>query len=199
MLADYGFKVSENYRIVKSIDEAIEYIRDFDSRRKSLAYDTDGAVLKVNAVYQQDILGATGKDPRWAIAFKFPPEQAETRLEDIVIQVGRTGVLTPTAVLTPVRLSGSTVSRATLHNEDFIKAKDIRIGDTVVINKAGEIIPEVLHVVLGKRPEDRSLMRCRRNVRSAAGLLNVKTVRQLCAALIRIARLWDARADPFCF
>ena len=154
MLADYGFKVSENYRIVKSIDAAIEYIRDFDSRRKSLAYDTDGAVLKVNAVYQQDILGATGKDPRWAIAFKFPPEQAETRLEDIVIQVGRTGVLTPTAVLTPVRLSGSTVSRATLHNEDFIKAKDIRIGDTVVINKAGEIIPEVLHVVLGKRPED---------------------------------------------
>lgn len=154
MLADYGFKVSENYRIVKSIDEAIEYIRDFDSRRKSLAYDTDGAVLKVNAVYQQDILGATGKDPRWAIAFKFPPEQAETRLEDIVIQVGRTGVLTPTAVLTPVRLSGSTVSRATLHNEDFIKAKDIRIGDTVVINKAGEIIPEVLYVVLGKRPED---------------------------------------------
>lgn len=154
MLADYGFKVSENYRIVKSIDAAIEYIRDFDSRRKSLAYDTDGAVLKVNAVYQQDILGATGKDPRWAIAFKFPPEQAETRLEDIVIQVGRTGVLTPTAVLTPVRLSGSTVSRATLHNEDFIKAKDIRIGDTVVINKAGEIIPEVLYVVLGKRPED---------------------------------------------
>ena len=147
-------KVSENYRIVKSIDAAIEYIRDFDSRRKSLAYDTDGAVLKVNAVYQQDILGATGKDPRWAIAFKFPPEQAETRLEDIVIQVGRTGVLTPTAVLTPVRLSGSTVSRATLHNEDFIKAKDIRIGDTVVINKAGEIIPEVLYVVLGKRPED---------------------------------------------
>ena len=134
MLADYGFKVSENYSIVKSIDAAIEYIRDFDSRRKSLAYDTDGAVLKVNAVYQQDILGATGKDPRWAIAFKFPPEQAETRLEDIVIQVGRTGVLTPTAVLTPVRLSGSTVSRATLHNEDFIKAKDIRIGDTVVIN-----------------------------------------------------------------
>ena len=106
MLADYGFKVSENYRIVKSIDAAIEYIRDFDSRRKSLAYDTDGAVLKVNAVYQQDILGATGKDPRWAIAFKFPPEQAETRLEDIVIQVGRTGVLTPTAVLTPVTAVG---------------------------------------------------------------------------------------------
>lgn len=153
MLADYGFKVSENYCVVKSVDEAIKYIKDFDAKRKDLAYDTDGVVLKVNAVYQQNILGATGKDPRWAIAFKFPPEQAETQLEDIVIQVGRTGVLTPTAVLTPVRLSGSTVSRATLHNEDFIKAKDIRIGDTVVINKAGEIIPEVLHVVVAKRPE----------------------------------------------
>lgn len=153
MLADYGFKVSENYCVVKSVDEAIKYIKDFDAKRKDLAYDTDGVVLKVNAVYQQNILGATGKDPRWAIAFKFPPEQAETQLEDIVIQVGRTGVLTPTAVLTPVRLSGSTVSRATLHNEDFIKSKDIRIGDTVVINKAGEIIPEVLHVVVAKRPE----------------------------------------------
>lgn len=154
MLADYGFKVSENYRIVKNINDAIKYIKEFDAKRKDLAYDTDGAVLKVNAVYQQELLGATGKDPRWAIAFKFPPEQAETKLEDIVIQVGRTGVLTPAAVLTPVKLSGSTVSRATLHNEDFIKAKDIRIGDTVVINKAGEIIPEVLSVVLNKRPPE---------------------------------------------
>jgi DNA ligase (NAD+) len=97
------------------------------------------------------MLGATGKDPRWAVAFKFPPEQAETTVEDIILQVGRTGVLTPTAVLTPVRLSGSTISRATLHNEDFIKEKDIRIGDRVVINKAGEIIPEVLWVVFEKR------------------------------------------------
>ena len=122
-----------------------------DKRRKTLAYDTDGVVVKVNAVWQQNILGATGKDPRWAIAFKFPPEQAETKLEDIVLQVGRTGVLTPTAILTPVKLSGSTISRATLHNEDFIAEKDIRIGDTVVINKAGEIIPEVLKVVPEKR------------------------------------------------
>lgn len=152
MLADYGFQVSENYRVVQGIDAAVQYIRDFNSKRPALGYDTDGAVLKVNEVYQQNILGATGKDPRWAIAFKFPPEQAETVLEDIVIQVGRTGVLTPTAVLTPVKLSGSTISRATLHNEDFIKAKDIRIGDTVVINKAGEIIPEVLQVLLPKRP-----------------------------------------------
>ena len=103
---------------------------------------------------QQHILGATGKDPRWAIAYKYPPEQAQTRLENIVIQVGRTGVLTPAAVLTPVKLSGSTVSRATLHNEDFIKEKDIRIGDTVIINKAAEIIPEVLSVVKELRPTD---------------------------------------------
>lgn len=151
MLHDYGFKVSEGYAVVKNINEAIAKIRDFAAKRQSLAYDTDGAVIKVNAVYQQNILGATGKDPRWAIAFKFPPEQAETKLEDIIIQVGRTGVLTPTAVLTPVKLSGSTISRATLHNEDFIRSKDIRIGDTVVINKAGEIIPEVLHVVKEKR------------------------------------------------
>ena len=151
MLHDYGFKVSEGYAVVKNINEAIAKIKDFASKRQSLAYDTDGAVIKVNDVYQQNILGATGKDPRWAIAFKFPPEQAETKLEDIIIQVGRTGVLTPTAVLTPVKLSGSTISRATLHNEDFIRSKDIRIGDTVVINKAGEIIPEVLHVVKEKR------------------------------------------------
>ena len=151
MLHDYGFKVSEGYAVVKNINEAIAKIKDFAAKRQSLAYDTDGAVIKVNAVYQQNILGATGKDPRWAIAFKFPPEQAETKLEDIIIQVGRTGVLTPTAVLTPVKLSGSTISRATLHNEDFIRSKDIRIGDTVVINKAGEIIPEALHVVKEKR------------------------------------------------
>ena len=151
MLKGYGFKVSENYKVVANIEEAIKFIEEFDAKRSSLAYDTDGAVIKVNAVYQQRILGATGKDPRWAIAFKFPPEQAETTLEDIVWRVGRTGVLTPTAVLTPVKLSGSVVSRATLHNEDFIREKGICIGDRVVINKAGEIIPEVLRVVESKR------------------------------------------------
>lgn len=150
-LEKYGFKVSENYRVVQSIHEAWDFINSFDQLRRNLAYDTDGAVIKVNAVAQQELLGATGKDPRWAIAFKYPPEQAETTLEDISWRVGRTGVLTPTAILTPVRLSGSVISRATLHNEDFIKAKDIRIGDRVVINKAGEIIPEVLYVVENKR------------------------------------------------
>ena len=150
-LSRYGFKVSEGYKVVENIDEAIKYIADFNETRQALAYDTDGAVIKVNDVYEQNILGATGKDPRWATAYKYPPEQAETTLEDIDWRVGRTGVLTPTAVLTPVKLSGSVISRATLHNEDFIRAKDIRIGDKVIINKAGEIIPEVLRVVLEKR------------------------------------------------
>lgn len=154
LLAHYGFKVSENYKVVENIDEAIKYIGDFNELRQGLSYDTDGAVIKVNDVYQQRILGATGKDPRWATAYKYPPEQAETMLEDIDWRVGRTGVLTPTAVLTPVKLSGSVISRATLHNEDFIRAKDIRIGDRVVINKAGEIIPEVLRVVVEKRTGD---------------------------------------------
>lgn len=151
LLARYGFKVSENYKVVENIDEAIKYIGDFNELRQGLSYDTDGAVIKVNDVYQQRILGATGKDPRWATAYKYPPEQAETTLEDIDWRVGRTGVLTPTAVLTPVKLSGSVISRATLHNEDFIRTKDIRIGDRVIINKAGEIIPEVLRVVVEKR------------------------------------------------
>lgn len=154
LLARYGFKVSENYKVVENIDEAIKYIGDFNELRQGLSYDTDGAVIKVNDVYQQRILGATGKDPRWATAYKYPPEQAETTLEDIDWRVGRTGVLTPTAVLTPVKLSGSVISRATLHNEDFIRTKDIRIGDRVVINKAGEIIPEVLRVVVEKRTGD---------------------------------------------
>ena len=154
LLARYGFKVSENYKVVENIDEAIKYIGDFNELRQGLSYDTDGAVIKVNDVYQQRILGATGKDPRWATAYKYPPEQAETTLEDIDWRVGRTGVLTPTAVLTPVKLSGSVISRATLHNEVFIRTKDIRIGDRVIINKAGEIIPEVLRVVVEKRTGD---------------------------------------------
>ena len=151
MLAKFGFRVSEGWQKAKNIEEVWQLIEKHEKVRATLAYDTDGVVVKVNAVWQQNLLGATGKDPRWAVAFKFPPEQAETTVEDIILQVGRTGVLTPTAVLTPVRLSGSTISRATLHNEDFIKEKDIRIGDRVVINKAGEIIPEVLWVVFEKR------------------------------------------------
>ena len=153
MLTRYGFKTTEHWTIATDEAGIDRFIAEHGARRPTLAYDTDGAVAKVNDVWQQRILGATGKDPRWAIAYKYPPEQAKTKLLDIVIQVGRTGVLTPAAVLEPVKLSGSTVSRATLHNEDFIKEKDIRIGDTVVINKAAEIIPEVLYVVKEARPE----------------------------------------------
>lgn len=158
LLKKYGFAVSENYTVVPDIEGAISFINKFNELRQNLAYDTDGAVIKVNAIYQQRILGATGKDPRWAIAFKYPPEQATTTLEDIDWRVGRTGVLTPTAVLTPVKLSGSVISRATLHNEDFIRAKDIRIGDRVIINKAGEIIPEVLRVDLNARTGDEKVV-----------------------------------------
>lgn len=152
-LEKYGFTTPEHWCVAYTKEDILRFIEEHDKRRRDLAYDTDGAVAKVNAVWQQKLLGATGKDPRWAIAYKYPPEQARTKLEDIVIQVGRTGVLTPAAVLTPVKLSGSTVSRATLHNEDFILEKDIRIGDTVIINKAAEIIPEVLSVVKELRPE----------------------------------------------
>ena len=152
-LEKYGFTTPEHWCVARTKEDILRFIEEHDKRRRELAYDTDGAVAKVNAVWQQKLLGATGKDPRWAIAYKYPPEQARTKLEDIVIQVGRTGVLTPAAVLTPVKLSGSTVSRATLHNEDFIQEKDIRIGDTVIINKAAEIIPEVLSVVKELRPE----------------------------------------------
>ena len=152
-LEQLGFTTPEHWCVAHTKEDILCFIDEHDRRRRDLAYDTDGAVAKVNAVWQQRLLGATGKDPRWAIAYKYPPEQARTKLKDIVIQVGRTGVLTPAAVLEPVKLSGSTVSRATLHNEDFILEKDIRIGDTVVINKAAEIIPEVLSVVKELRPE----------------------------------------------
>lgn len=180
--------------MVNGIEGILRFIKEHDDRRNLLPYDTDGAVVKVNSVEQQHILGATGKDPRWAIAYKYPPEQAQTRLENIVIQVGRTGVLTPAAVLTPVKLSGSTVSRATLHNEDFIKEKDIRIGDTVIINKAAEIIPEVLSVVKSFVRQMRFLLPCLRNARSVTGLWSEKQARPLIAAPIRTAPPWAGRA-----
>ena len=153
-LKSLGLPVSPRYHVVHDIEQAIAEIEQIGQNRAKLDFDMDGAVIKVNSFAQRDLMGSTNKFPRWAIAFKYPPEVKETTLRSIEVAVGRTGVLTPTACFDPVFLAGTTVARATLHNEDFIKAKDIRIGDTVVINKAGEIIPEVLHVVLGKRPED---------------------------------------------
>ncbi|WP_110956021.1 NAD-dependent DNA ligase LigA [Anaerosinus massiliensis] len=146
-----GFKVNTLYKKFTDVDAAVAYCASWADKRHDLSFAIDGMVLKVNSIEKQEILGATAKDPRWAIAYKFPPEQTTTVIENIAVRVGRTGVLTPTADLTPVLLAGSTISRATLHNEDYIKEKDIRIGDTVVIHKAGEIIPEVISVLTEKR------------------------------------------------
>ena len=152
LLKELGLPHSERWWRADSVDEILKAIRELDRMRHDFAYQTDGAVVKVDAFAQRERLGFTAKSPRWAIAYKYEAERAETRLLNIVIQVGRTGILTPVAVLEPVLVSGSTVGRATLHNEDEIKRKDIRIGDTVVIEKAGEVIPAVVEVVKSKRP-----------------------------------------------
>ena len=150
-LAAFHFRVNPNYRKWDSIEGVIEGVAEWEEKRRSLPYDTDGMVVKVNDFHQQDALGATVKDPKWATAYKYPPEEAVTRVERIVVTMGRTGVLTPSADLAPVRLAGTTVKRATLHNLDFIREKDIREGDWVRIYKAGEIIPEVAAVLKEKR------------------------------------------------
>ena len=152
-LADKGFKVIPHV-ICSTIEEAVEQVKAIGEGRENYPFDIDGAVIKVDNLAQRQTLGSTAKFPRWAAAYKYPPEVKPSRLIDIVIQVGRTGVLTPKAVLEPVRLAGTTVTNATLHNQDFITEKDIRIGDTVLVRKAGEIIPEVLSVVMEKRPDD---------------------------------------------
>src|SRR5256885_2125604 len=149
-----GLPTHEDWWVADSIDEILKAIRDLDQIRHDFPYQTDGAVIKVDALAQRERLGFTAKSPRWAIAYKYAAERVETRLNDIKIQVGRTGILTPVGALEPVLVSGSTVARATLHNEDEIKRKDIRIGDTVVIEKAGEVIPAVVEVVKSKRPRD---------------------------------------------
>ena len=151
-LRDKGFKVIPHYSC-DSVFQVTERIAQIGEGREAFQFDIDGAVVKVNSLSQRETLGSTAKFPRWAAAYKYPPEVKSAQVVDIVIQVGRTGVLTPKAVLTPVRLAGTTVTNATLHNQDFISEKDIRIGDTVLVRKAGEIIPEVLSVVEDKRPE----------------------------------------------
>ena len=146
-----SFKVID-YTRCKTIDEAVHTIAAIGETRYDLPYDIDGAVVKLDSLAGRIRMGSTAKFPRWAAAFKYPPEVKQTVLQDIVVQVGRTGVLTPRAIVAPVHLAGTTVTAATLHNQDFISQKDIRIGDTVKIRKAGEIIPEILEVVLEKRP-----------------------------------------------
>jgi DNA ligase (NAD+) len=146
-----GLPTHEHWSLADSVDQILTAIRDLDEIRRGFPYETDGAVIKVDALAQREHLGFTAKSPRWAIAYKYAAERVETRLLDIKVQVGRTGILTPVAVLEPVLVSGSTVSRATLHNEDEIKRKDIRIGDTVMIEKAGDVIPAVVEIVQSKR------------------------------------------------
>ena len=150
-LSEFHFQVNPNYKKWDSIEGVIQGVNDWEVRRHDLGYDTDGMVIKVNDFAQQEKLGATVKDPRWAMAYKYPPEEAETKVEKIVVTLGRTGVLTPSADLEPVHLAGTVVKRATLHNMDFIKEKDIREGDYVKIYKAGEIIPELDRVLKEKR------------------------------------------------
>lgn len=157
-LKELGFKVNPHYALSKELNEAEDVINKFDDLRKTLKYDTDGVVVKVNEFNLQQTLGFTARHPKWATAYKFAPEEVSTKLHDITYQVGRTGVITPVAELEPVYISGSIVSRATLHNEDFIKSLDVRVGDYVVVRKAGEIIPEVLKVIKEKRSNTKPFM-----------------------------------------
>lgn len=153
-MARLGFRTNPEHQVCETIEEVWEYIERFHETREDLPYEIDGIVIKVNEFSLQDELGFTVKAPRWATAYKFPPEEEQTKLLDIDWTVGRTGVLTPTAIMEPVRLAGTTVSRASLHNSDYIEKKDIRLNDTILVYKAGDIIPEVARVILERRPED---------------------------------------------
>ncbi|TDQ34163.1 NAD-dependent DNA ligase LigA [Aureibacillus halotolerans] len=146
-----GFKTNQERRRCKTVDDAFSYIQEWDNKRQELSYDIDGIVIKVDKLHQQEELGYTAKSPKWAIAYKFPAEEVITKLLSIELNIGRTGVVTPTAVLEPVQVAGTTVQRASLHNEDLIHEKDIRIGDVVVIKKAGDIIPEVVSSLTEQR------------------------------------------------
>ena len=150
-LEKLGFNVNPVKVLVNSIPEAIKEIEKIGENREELSFGIDGAVIKVDNLKQREILGTNYKTPKWAIAYKYPPEKKETKLKDIIFQVGRTGVITPMAILDPVKVAGSTISKTTLHNEDFILEKDLKIGDFVVIQKAGDVIPEVVEVKKEKR------------------------------------------------
>lgn len=154
LLKKMGFPVSKYSDLCRNIDEVFEYIKKWEDKKRELPFQIDGIVIKVNSLYQQERLGAVARSPRWAIAYKYEAEKAETVLKGITLQVGRTGIVTPVAELEPVFLAGSTISRATLHNADYIEGLDLRIGDTVLVEKGGEVIPKVTGVVLEKRPPE---------------------------------------------
>ncbi|MCK9478536.1 MAG: NAD-dependent DNA ligase LigA [Firmicutes bacterium] len=188
-LKTMGFKVVPSFKVFTHIKDVLAEIDRLDKERENFSFDIDGAVVKVNSFAQRQALGSTAKAPKWAVAYKYPPEQKETMLTDIIVQVGRTGVLTPNAVLMPVNISGSVVSKATLHNIDNILAKDIRIGDTVVIQKAGEIIPEVTQSIKEKRTGAERIFEmprfcpaCQNAVVREEGEAAVRCVNPLCPA-----------------
>ena len=149
-----GFRVNPHRRVARSLEEVLAFLDEWGTRRHDLDYETDGVVIKVASLAEQAELGTISRAPRWAIAYKFPPEEHETQVLDILVQVGRTGAVTPVAILEPTLVAGSTVRRCTLHNEDEVARKDVRIGDTVLIHKAGDVIPEIVRVILEKRPKD---------------------------------------------
>lgn len=153
LLSRLGFRVNPNHEVVASLDETVGFIERWGEERHQLDYETDGVVIKVSPLDQQAELGAVSRSPRWAIAYKFPPEEKEATVEDIRVQVGRTGAATPVAWLSPTLVAGSTVRRATLHNEDEVARKDVRVGDAVVLHKAGDVIPEIVRVIAEKRPK----------------------------------------------
>ena len=178
-MSGLGFKVIDGYREFDNISDAIERIREIGESKPNLAYDIDGAVIKVDDFAQRETLGQTSKVPKWAVAFKYPPEEKETLLTEIEVNVGRTGALTPVAIFEPVQLAGTTVSRATLHNQDNIDALDLAVGDTIVVRKAGEIIPEVLRVT--KRSKGRKTF----HIPTVCPVCGTETVRDEDEAVIR--------------
>ncbi|MCE5314298.1 MAG: NAD-dependent DNA ligase LigA [Armatimonadota bacterium] len=191
-LGDWGFRVNPNVRVATNIEEVVAYMSEWETKKENLPYDIDGMVVKVNSLDMQSRLGNVARSPRWAIAYKYPAHQATTVIRDIIVQVGRTGALTPVAIMEPVEVSGVTVSRATLHNEDEIKRKDVRIGDTVVVQRAGEVIPEVVEVVTEKRagnPPEFTMPKkcpvCGADVERAEGEAVARCVGIACPAQIR--------------
>jgi DNA ligase (NAD+) len=154
LLKQWGLRISPELRVLEGVDACIAYHREIEGRRAGLAYDIDGVVFKLDSLAEQETMGFVSRAPRWAVAYKFPPQEELTRILDIQVQVGRTGALTPVARLEPVQVAGVTVTNATLHNEDEIRRKDIRVGDTVVVRRAGDVIPQVMGVLLDRRPPD---------------------------------------------
>ncbi len=178
----WGFKVNPHRKQCRKIEQVLEYYGEVDELREKLPYEIDGVVIKVNSLRLQETLGNIARSPRWALAFKFKPKQVTTKIRDIIVNVGRTGALTPTAIMDPVRVGGVEISRATLHNQDEIDKKDVRIGDTVVIQRAGDVIPEVVRVVFEKRTGQEKKFRIPDNVRSAARVEKPKGKKEMAVA-----------------